>query len=83
MISFAREPFVVTFDDGTVATDEGDILLLGVDGTKGLILAAKKLTWAYLDQISVVGQLVQDNTLSPLLEGEAIVKGTDEPPASN
>ena len=83
MISFAREPFVVTFDDGTTATDDGDILLLGADGSRGLILAAKKLEWVQLEKISVVGQLVQDNSLSPLLEGETIVKGSGEPPESN
>lgn len=70
MISFAKEPFVVTFDDGTVATDEGDILLLGVDGKLGLILAAKKLEWVSITQFSVVGQLISD----VVAEGEFVAK---------
>jgi hypothetical protein len=79
VISFAKEPFVVTFDDGTTATDDGDILLLGVEGQRGLILAARKLEWVPLEKISVVGQLVSDMAL----EGEMITKDTAEPPESN
>lgn len=82
MISFAREPFVVTFDDGTTATDDGDILLLGVADEQGLILAAKKMEWVSLMSISVVGQLVQDNNAAAF-EGEMITKDTLEPPDSN
>ena len=71
MITFAAEPFVVTLDDGNVAADDGDILLLGVDGPQGLLLAAGKLEWYPIIKMTIVGQLVRaDENVPPPQEEE-------------
>lgn len=51
------EPYVVTIDDD-VAEDGSDILLLAVDGPKGLTVAMGRLNWLPIEKMTIVGQLV-------------------------
>lgn len=77
MISFADAPFVVTLRDGNTAGDGGEILLLGVDHQKGLILAARELMWYDLSEI-----LVETNLLA-YTRDEGAAKGRMEEDAGS
>jgi hypothetical protein len=65
VISLADSPYIVELESGDTAADDGNILLLGVTETKGLVLAARKLEWVPLEDILVKTALINYEPVEP------------------